>query len=143
METFAGRNFFLILHDARHELADVSALLGCPGGYQPRPMEKWQVQGYREVLLPDRLQTLSQALEQGKSVVFFEQIGLLARRGAPSARPFLVYCDFRGIISTHATEDAARTALRAYYSRFGAGTLPFANIYHWTNGNWARAAYVL
>lgn len=67
-----------------------------------------------------------------------EQI-TLNRNVPPRTKPFLLYCELRGIISGHDTVEDAGLSLLNYLEGFeSARLLPLAGIYEHASGEWER-----
>jgi len=72
------------------------------------------------------------------AIYLIEQLTL--NRNVPgSNQRYILYCELRGVISTHPTIEEAGIALLTYLSFFNrTRLLPLAGIYEYVNNEWVR-----
>src|SRR5262245_35773434 len=130
------KNFVLILENAQIDLLKI-----CKGIEQkklPDRLERWGVSGLYDVLTDEEFQTLQKAQREGYPVFLFEQL-FLTRNTPPRIKKFLVYCEVRGIMSDHDSEEEAHKALRKYVATYERMKhLPLAGLYEWQGQTWTK-----
>lgn len=130
------RNFAVILNDP----SDLKALcqqLECDPEDPPERLQRWGIHAMSEVLeTPDYRNLLS--LYRTHDIRLVEQLKL-ERNRPPRIKPFILYCEVRGIISDHDSLESACTALLDYLDAFTrARHFPLAGIYEHTRTGWKR-----
>jgi hypothetical protein len=129
------RNFIAILK-ARKDLAVLCDRLGCSPRL-PERLHRWGIHALAEVLEPEGYSSLLGVYV--KYPVFFVEQLHLTRNHPPVTRPFLLYCEVRGIISDHSSLEDAGCALLDYLDSFKRARLfPLAGIYQFQTGRWER-----
>jgi hypothetical protein len=74
-----------------------------------------------------------------RSPVYLVEQLRLGRNHPPRCKPFMLYCEMRGIISDHDNWDEACMSLLNYLDGFKRARLfPLAGIYNFIDGQWAR-----
>lgn len=129
------RNFLVILPEPE-ALPGLYEALG--GEVQfPERLGRWAIHAFIEVLEPQTYRLLLEVCEE-HPVYLVEQLRLV-RTQPPRVRPFIVYCEIRGIVSDHESlEDSLEIMLMYLDSFHSAALLPLAGIYQFQNGKWTR-----
>ena len=135
------RNFVVVFNPIGDGLSRLAQMLDCPAFVLPERLSKWGIHGLRDVLRSEDYRWLL-SVYGADDVRFIEQLHLVSNE-PPRLKPYLVYCELRGVISDDATLEAARTALWRYVEGSRqAKVFPLAGIYHWENHEWAAVHQV-
>lgn len=129
------RNFVVVIQKATH-LRWLCHELGCDVGH-PEKLGRWGIHALADVLEPQDYSTLL-GKRQEFDVHLIEQLRL-KRNAPPRIKPFILYCEVRGVISEHDTLEEAGTNLLDYLDSFRkARIFPLAGIYQYKNHRWDR-----
>jgi hypothetical protein len=130
------RNFVVILNDPE-DLKALCNTLECDPAELPERLQRWGIHAMSEVLeTPDYRNLLT--LYRSHDIRLVEQLKL-ERNRPPRVKPFILYCEVRGIISDHENIESACTALLDYLDAFTrARHFPLAGIYEYTRTGWKR-----
>jgi hypothetical protein len=130
------RQNFVVLMSSQTS-ASLSELLQCDPKYLQN-LGKWGIHALHDVLEVNEYQLLLRSERAGDTACFVEQLAL-PRNRPPLLRPYLVYCEVRGIVSDHDDYAEARSALLQYIEAFRHfRVFPLVGIYDWKNGEWNR-----
>jgi len=137
LETSAefGKNFVLLLRDTVRDLLRVCSFLG--EQRLPDKLERWGIYGLHDVVDHEPFRfLLSKYLDH--DVFLVEQL-FLNRNKPPRRKPYLVYCEVRGILSEHDTEDDGLDSLRVSAEQFTRmRDLPLSGLYWWHQDHWHK-----
>lgn len=129
------RNFIVIL-GRESDLEVICQELGC-SPQLPERLRRWGIHALSEVLEPDGYSQLLSVYESFP-VYMVEQLQL-TRNHPPRCKPFLLYCEVRGIISDHSSLEDAGNSLLDYLDSFKrARIFPLAGIYRFKGKGWQR-----
>jgi hypothetical protein len=130
------RNFVVILKDPE-DLKTLCNTLECDPEELPERLQRWGIHAMSEVLETSDYRNLL-SLYRHHDIRLIEQLNL-ARNRPPKVKPFILYCEVRGIISDHDNVESACTALLDYLDAFTrARHFPLAGIYEHTRTGWKR-----
>jgi hypothetical protein len=118
----------------------LSDLLFC--SHMPQKLERFSIYALADVL---EMKDYSLLLELYSrfDIRFIEQMNCVGNR-PPAVKPFILYCELRGIISDHDTLDDAGRTLMDYIHKFKRVKLfPMAGIYQFQDGKWNRVRNLL
>ncbi len=103
----------------------------------PEKLERWGIHALADVLeMKDFSLLLS--LYEHYDIRIIEQLRL-ERNRPPRVKPFILYCELRGIISEHETRDQAGESLLTFLgSSKRARKYPLAGLYEFKNSQWQR-----
>lgn len=133
------RNFAVILKDS-HEVARLTELLFC--STPPQRLERFSIYALADVLEPADYGLLLNSYSRF-DIRFVEQINVTTNK-PPVVKPFILYCELRGIISEHHTLEEAGRTLMEYIHKFKRVKLfPLAGIYQFQDGRWNRLRKLL
>jgi hypothetical protein len=134
-EANSRRNFIVILQRPE-ELDDLCASLGCLPTL-PEKLERWGIHALADVLEAKDYQLLL-SLYRSCDLRLIEQLKI-TRNQPPRVKPFILYCEVRGIISDHCSLEEAGETLLDYLDSFKrAKIFPLAGIYEFKNEEWSR-----
>jgi hypothetical protein len=129
------RNFVAILEDEKI-LKILCRTLDCHPRL-PEKLGRWGLHALADLLEPSDYTQLLETYEQNP-VYLVEQLRL-GRNHPPRCKPYILYCEMRGIISDHKTWDEACLSLLDYLDSFKRARLfPLAGIYNFSDGKWSR-----
>jgi hypothetical protein len=130
------RNFVIILPASQFARDELMRLLFISEDGFPEQLDRMAIYRISRYLDYERTSLLQLAQASGVIVLFIEQKHLPENR-PPRIRPFMIYCEFRGIVSHHDSQAEARLHW-LNYNRDGLmkGDLPEAWVYGWINGEW-------
>ena len=130
------RNFVVILKETE-DLQALCQTLECDPEELPERLQRWGVHAMADVLETADYRNLLE-LYRTQDIRLVEQLKL-ERNRPPKVKPFILYCEVRGIISDHDNVEAACTALLDYLDAFTrARHFPLAGIYEYTRTGWKR-----
>ena len=133
-EVIKRRNFAVILKDSK-DAERLKELLCC--SKLPQRLERFSIYGVADVLEPADYSLLLETYSRF-DVRFVEQLDVL-NNVPPAVKPFMLYCELRGIISDHNTFEEAGQLLQDYIHQFARVKLfPMAGIYKFEDGRWNR-----
>ncbi len=129
------RNFVAILKQEA-DLKILCEALDCDPKL-PEILGRWGLHALADLLEPSDYTQLLGIYEQSP-VYLVEQLRL-GRNHPPRCKPFILYCEMRGIISDHNTWEEACTSLLDYLDSFKRARLfPLAGIYNFSDSRWNR-----
>lgn len=129
------RNFLAILKE-ESDIKTLCRTLDCDPKL-PEALGRWGLHAMADLLEPTDYTQLLHTYEE-YPVYLVEQLRL-GRNHPPRSKPYILYCEMRGIISDHNTWDEACMSLLDYLDSFKRARLfPLAGIYNFTNGQWQR-----
>ena len=135
LEVETGRNFVVIVRDVK-DLEIPCAKLGCAMNRFER-LHKWGIHGLADVLELKDYRELN-ACHAEFPVFLFEQLNLAVNR-PPARKPFILYCEARGIVSEHESLEETAESLLSYLESFNRAKLyPLAGIYEFCDPEWKR-----
>lgn len=130
------RNFVVILNEPE-DLTALCNTLECDPEELPERLQRWGIHAMSEVLETADYRNLL-TLYRTHDIRLVEQLKL-ERNRPPKVKPFILYCEVRGIISDHINVESACTALLDYLDAFTrARHFPLAGIYEYTRSGWKR-----
>lgn len=130
------RNFVVILKDSE-DLKTLCQKLECDSQTLPERLQRWGIHAMSEVLQTADYRNLL-SLYRTHDIRLVEQLKL-ERNRPPKVKPFILYCEVRGIISDHDNVESACTALLDYLDAFTrARHFPLAGIYEYNPTGWKR-----
>jgi hypothetical protein len=135
LEAFhTGRNFVTLLPAERER--PLCELLGCPENELPYRLDVWAVHALIDVLEAKNYARLLWAVQNNNSAYLIEQLRI-RRKQPPLYDRYILYCQARGIISTHPDEVSARNAYAQFAEEYMRGRLfPNAGVYYWSGSEW-------
>jgi hypothetical protein len=134
-EVETGRNFVVILSDIK-DLEESCEKLQCALDRFER-LHKWGIHGLADVLELKDYRELN-ACHRNFPVFLFEQLNLALNR-PPARKPFILYCEARGIVSEHQSLEETAESLLFYLESFNRAKLyPLAGIYEFRDDEWKR-----
>lgn len=129
------RNFLAILSEDK-DLKELCHALDCDPKL-PEKLGRWGLHAVADLLEPAVYAELLRTYE--KNPVYLVEQLRLGRNHPPRCKPFMLYCEMRGIISDHDNWDEACMSLLNYLDGFKRARLfPLAGIYSFTDGHWSR-----
>lgn len=129
------RNFVVILNK-EDDLKILCQKLDCDPKL-PEKLGRWGLHALADLLESGHYTQLLETYEH-YPVYLVEQLRL-GRNHPPRSKPFILYCEMRGIISDHETWDDACLSLLDYLDSFKRARLfPLAGIYNFAGGQWVR-----
>lgn len=130
------RNFIVILSSS-DDVHALCSIVGCSNGHLPEKLERWGIHALADVLeIKDYSFLLS--LYRNYDIRLIEQLKIECNR-PPQIKPFILYCEVRGIISDHDTLDEAGESLLDYLDSFKrAKIFPLAGLYEFKTNDWHR-----
>jgi hypothetical protein len=135
------RNFVVVFGPGGEGLRRLAEMLDCSPSVLPEKLLKWGIHGLNDVLRSEDYHWLV-SVYGADDVRFVEQLHLSCNQ-PPSLKPYVVYCERRGVISDHAALEEARIALWQYLEEFRrTKVFPLAGIYHWENDEWVAVHQV-
>ncbi len=135
VEADTRRNFIVILPKSG-DLENLCSILGC-APVLPEKLERWGIHALADVLEVKDYQLLL-SLYQAYDLRLVEQLKI-TRNQPPRVKPYILYCEVRGIISDHSSLDEAGETLLDYLDSFKrAKIFPLAGIYEFKKRQWNR-----
>ncbi len=129
------RNFILILQQPS-DLDILCDMLGCLPR-RPEKLERWGIHALADVLEMKEYSLLL-GLYEKYDLRLVEQLKL-TRNQPPRIKPYILYCEVRGIISDHETLEEAGESLLDYLDSFKrAKIFPLAGLYQFKDNQWNR-----
>ena len=131
-----GKNFFVIL---RNNAADFEKLVACVG-YFPNAQKRAEILIRQSVLEPKDLDKLIKA-RKIRDCVFCVEMIKVPQHQPPRLKPFIAYCELRGIIGHADTADEARELCGQNADEIRAkDEYPQSSVYGWRSDQWVRLA---
>ena len=127
-----GKNFFVILCDKPEELHKLREDVG----YLPRARKRWEILSHESALEENDLKKLLEARRHGESVFCIEMVKV-PRHRPPNIKPFLAYCELRGIIGHGDTLEEAKKVCSHYSDEIRQKKeYPHSRVYEWKSDEW-------
>lgn len=127
-----GKNFLIILRDDQKQIDQLRDVLD----YSPPKLEKWEPYEHHNVLTNEDKERLKDAEVKHDPIFFAEMLKRPIVR-PPRTKPYVVYCEQRGMIAETDHEDEAKVTCRSYAGELARQhQLPSARVYRWNGSEW-------